>query len=161
MTEARQAPSLTSQAVWLMMAKTVSFAFAIALPLLLVRRLSQQELGLYKLAFFVVTTAINLLPLGFAMSAFYFLPRERARQPAVVANIIAFLAGMGGLAAVLFLVWPGFVVWLFGTPELAAVVALALREHNTEASQWYGRWLLMEHACPTPNRLAKKSFANC
>jgi O-antigen/teichoic acid export membrane protein len=92
-TDARPAPSLTSQAVWLMMAKTVSFAFAIALPLLLVRRLSQQELGLYKQAFFVVTTAMNLLPLGFAMSAFYFLPRERTRQPAVVANILAFLAG--------------------------------------------------------------------
>jgi O-antigen/teichoic acid export membrane protein len=117
--EARTAPSLTSQAVWLMMAKTVSFAFAIALPLLLVRRLSQQDLGLYKQVFFVVTTAMNLLPLGFAMSAFYFLPRERARQPAVVANILAFLATAGGLAAILFLIWPGFVVWLFGTPELA------------------------------------------
>ena len=59
-TEERPSPSLTSQAVWLMMAKTVSFAFAIALPLLLVRRLSQQDLGLYKQAFFVVTTAMNL-----------------------------------------------------------------------------------------------------
>ena len=117
--EARQAPSLTSQAVWLMLAKTISFAFAIALPLLLVRRLSQQDLGLYKQAFFVVTTAMNLLPLGFAMSAFYFLPRERARQPAVIANILAFLAGAGGLRrAILLLIWPGFIVWLFGTPEL-------------------------------------------
>jgi len=118
-TEARGAPSLTSQAIWLMMAKTVSFVFAIALPLLLVRRLSQQDLGLYKQVFFVVTTAMNLLPLGFAMSAFYFLPRERARQGAVVANILAFLIGGGSLAAILFMIWPGFVVWLFGTPELA------------------------------------------
>ena len=124
MTDARPAPSLTSQAVWLMMAKTISFAFAIALPLLLVRRLSQQELGLYKQAFFVVTTAMNLLPLGFAMSAFYFLPRERTRQPAVVANILAFLAGTSGLAALLLLVWPGFIVWLFGTPELAGLARL-------------------------------------
>ena len=123
-TEARQGPSLTSQAVWLMMAKTVSFAFAIALPLLLVRRLSQQDLGLYKQAFFVVSTAMNLLPLGFALSAFYFLPREPARQPAVIANILAFLAGMGGCAAVLLLIWPGFIVWLFGTPELAPLARL-------------------------------------
>ncbi len=122
--EAQPAPSLTSQAVWLMTAKTVSFAFAIALPLLLVRRLSQQELGLYKQVFFVVTTAMNLLPLGFAMSAFYFLPRERERQPAVIANILVFLATAGGLAAVLFLVWPGFVVWLFGTPELGGLSRL-------------------------------------
>ncbi len=119
--EARPAPSLTSQAIWLMAAKTVSFAFAIALPLLLVRRLSQQDLGLYKQVFFVVTTAMNLLPLGFALSAFYFLPREKDRQSAVVANILAFLGGTGALAAILFMVWPGFLVWLFGTPELAAL----------------------------------------
>jgi len=123
-TEEPPAPSLTSQAVWLMMAKTVSFAFAIALPLLLVRRLSQQDLGLYKQAFFVVATAMNLLPLGFAMSAFYFLPREPARQPAVIANILAFLAGTGGLGAVLLLIWPGFIVWLFGTPELDGLARL-------------------------------------
>ena len=132
--EARPAPSLTSQAVWLMMAKTVSFAFAIALPLLLVRRLSQQDLGLYKQAFFVVSTAMNLLPLGFAMSAFYFLPRERSRQPAVIANILAFLAGTGGLAAVLLLIWPGFLVWLFGTPELAGWPA------SSASSCCCGRW---------------------
>jgi O-antigen/teichoic acid export membrane protein len=117
--EAREGPSLTSQAFWLMAAKTISFAFAIALPLLLVRRLSQQDLGLYKQAFFVVTTAMNLLPLGFGMSAFYFLPREPARQPAVIANILSFLLAAGTAAAVLLLVWPGFIVWLLGTPELA------------------------------------------
>jgi O-antigen/teichoic acid export membrane protein len=122
-TEARPAPSLTSQAIWLMAAKTISFAFAVALPLLLVRRLSQQDLGLYKQVFFVVTTAMNLLPLSFGLSAFYFLPREKDRQPAVIANILAFLGGTGALAAVLLIVWPGFVVWLFGTPELAALAA--------------------------------------
>ena len=48
-----------------------------------------------------------------------------------------------------------------GTPELADPVALAHREHNTEARQWYGRWLLMEHGCLTPNRHAKKIYASC
>ncbi|MEO5819152.1 MAG: oligosaccharide flippase family protein [Vicinamibacteraceae bacterium] len=122
--QAEPSPSLTSQAVWLMAAKTISFAFAVALPLLLVRRLSQQDLGLYKQAFFVVITGMNLLPVGFAMSAFYFLPREPTRQPAVIANILAFMGTMGGLAAVLLLVWPGFLVWLFGTPELAGLARL-------------------------------------
>jgi hypothetical protein len=42
-----------------------------------VRRLSQQDLGLYKQAFFVVTTAMNLLPLGFAMSGLHRLHRPR------------------------------------------------------------------------------------
>ena len=122
--EAKGVPSLTSQAVWLMAAKTISFAFAVALPLLLVRRLSQQDLGLYKQAFFVVITGMNLLPVGFALSAFYFLPREPARQPAVIANILAFMGTMGGLAAALLLIWPGFLVWLFGTPELDGLARL-------------------------------------
>ena len=90
--------------------KTIASYLDLLVDLLLVRRLSQQNLGLYKQAFFVVTTAMNLLPLGFAMSAFYFLPRERSRQPAIVANILAFLAGMGGLAALLLMIWPGFIV---------------------------------------------------
>jgi O-antigen/teichoic acid export membrane protein len=102
-----------------MVAKTISFAFAVALPLLLVRRLSQQDLGLYKQVFFVVTTAMNLLPLGFGMSAFYFLPREPERQPAVIANIVAFLFGGGALTAIVLLLWPSLLAFLFGTPELA------------------------------------------
>jgi O-antigen/teichoic acid export membrane protein len=104
-----------------MVAKTMSFALGIALPLLLVRRLTQEDLGLYKQAFFVVTTAMNVLPLGFGMSAFYFLPRERTRQGAVIANILAFILTTGVAAAAVLLVWPGLIAWLFGSPELAAL----------------------------------------
>ncbi len=64
---------------WLTFAKTVGFAFSIALPLLLVRRMDRAQYGLYKQAFLVVTTAMTVLPFGVPMSAFYFLPRETAR----------------------------------------------------------------------------------
>ena len=50
--------SLTVRALWLLVAKILAFALSIALPLLLVRRLSQQEFGLYKQAFLVVGTAL-------------------------------------------------------------------------------------------------------
>jgi O-antigen/teichoic acid export membrane protein len=119
--DVRPSPSLTTQAVWLMVAKTMSFGLAIALPLLLVRRLTQEDLGLYKQAFFVVTTAMNVLPLGFGMSAFYFLPRERARQGAVIANILAFILTTGLAAALVLLVWPGLVARLFSSAELAGL----------------------------------------
>ena len=46
------------------------------LPLILVRQMSQTEFGLYKQAFLVAGTVVTIFPLGFAMSAFYFLPRE-------------------------------------------------------------------------------------
>jgi hypothetical protein len=101
-----------------MVAKTVSFVLAIALPLLLVRRLSQEDLGLYKQAFFVVTTAMNALPLGFGLSAFYFLPREKARQSAVIANIVAFYAASGLCLTTLLLIWPGVLARLFNSAEL-------------------------------------------
>ena len=64
---------------------------------------------------------MNLLPGGFALSASSFLPREPERQPAVIANILAFMAATSGLGAILLMAWPGFVVWLFGTPELAGL----------------------------------------
>src|SRR4029453_15073243 len=98
-----------------MVAKTMSFTLSIALPLLLVRRLTQEDLGLYKQAFFVVTTAMNVLPLGFGMSAFYFPPREGTRQGAVVANILVFILTTGLAAALVLFLWPGLIAWLFGT----------------------------------------------
>ena len=98
--------SLTARALWLLIAKILAFAFSIALPLLLVRRLSQEEFGLYKQAFLVVGSAITLLPLGFQMSAFYFLPRERERKGHVVFNIMLFNVVVSGLACLALFVKP-------------------------------------------------------
>lgn len=111
--------SLTTHAVWLLVAKTVGFALAVALPVLLVRRMTQEEFGLYKQVFFIVGTAMNVLPFGFGMSAFYFLPREGDRQGAIVINILAFYAGVGVLVSALLIAWPQSLVLLFNNPDLA------------------------------------------
>src|SRR5260370_31827964 len=87
---ASQTASMTSRASWLMFAKTVGFSFSVALPLLLVRRLDQVQFGLYKQVFLVVGTAVNLLPLAFSMSAFYYLPREPDKRPPTIFNIMSF-----------------------------------------------------------------------
>src|SRR5256885_10800000 len=92
-----KASSLTANAFWLMFAKTLGFVFSFALPLLLVRRLNQTEYGLYKQVFLVVTTSLAVFPLGFGMSAFYFLPREHERQGAVAFNIMLLNFAVGGL----------------------------------------------------------------
>jgi O-antigen/teichoic acid export membrane protein len=112
-----------------MVAKTISFVLAIALPLLLVRRLSQEDLGLYKQAFLVVTLAMSALPLGFGLSAFYFLPREPHRQRAVVANIVAFYVVSGLCLTAVLLVWPGLLARLFnseGLTDLARPLAVVV-----------------------------------
>ncbi len=91
---------MASLVVWLMFAKSLAFIVSLALPLLLVRRLSQAEFGSYKQAFLVIGTAIAILPLGFGTSTFYFLPREnspRAKNQ-LIFNVVLFNLIVGLLA---------------------------------------------------------------
>ena len=114
--------SMSSRALWLMFAKTLAFGLSFALPLILVRRLSQSDFGLYKQVFLVAGTALNVLPLGFGMSAFYFLPRERegARRGGVILNVLVFHAAVGALAFALLACWPSALASIFNSPELTA-----------------------------------------
>ncbi len=107
--------SLTVQALWLLIAKTLAFVFAFALPVLLTRTLSQNEYGLFKQVFLVITTATALLPLGFGLSAYYYLPRERdaKRRGQVVLNILLFNAMMGAGACLILVFWPGLIASIF------------------------------------------------
>lgn len=97
---------------------------SIILPLVVVRLLDQRQFGLYKQVFLIVTTASNLLPLGFGMTAFYFLPRERKKAPEIVLNIVVFnvVVGMGGLFVLSR--WPSLIARICGSPELASYSSL-------------------------------------
>lgn len=110
--------SLTARALWLLVAKILAFVLSVALPLLLVRRLSQQEFGLYKQSFLVVGSALALLPLGFQMSAFYFLPRDKDRQGPIILNILLFHLLMGGLGALVLVLFPQLLSTIFHSAEL-------------------------------------------
>jgi O-antigen/teichoic acid export membrane protein/GT2 family glycosyltransferase/2-polyprenyl-3-methyl-5-hydroxy-6-metoxy-1,4-benzoquinol methylase len=116
--------SLTSRVALYMFAKTIAFIFSFALPLLLVRRLSQQEFGLYKQVFLVVGTALNILPLGVGMSAYYFLPRERERQGQVVFNILLFYLMMAGSICLIFALRPQMLSVIFNSTELVGYAPL-------------------------------------
>lgn len=105
--------SLARSALWLLVAKSAGFALSVAVPLVLVRQLTIREFGVYKQLFLLVDTATTILPLGFALSAFYFFPREPARKAHVVGNIIrvyALVASLGGLLAVVFPALPAAVL---------------------------------------------------
>ena len=116
--------SLTTRASWILFAKVIAFALTFFLPLLLVRRLSQHEFGLYKQMFLVVGTAITMLPLGFGMSAYYFLPRERERQPHIVLNILFFYMVVASLACLSLFFRPGFLAMVFNSSELVEYAPL-------------------------------------
>jgi O-antigen/teichoic acid export membrane protein len=113
-----QGESLTCRVCWLTLAKTAGFAFSLALPLLLVRRMNPEQYGLYKQVFLVVTTAMIVLPLGFQMSAYYFLPLKPGRRRETVANIMLFNASVGLLAFIGLFCYPSLLVVIFRGPQL-------------------------------------------
>ena len=117
--------SLTARAAWVLAAKSLSFALAFALPLLLARRLAVEEFGLYKQIFLLVDTAVAVLPLGFYLSAFYYLPREPGRRKQIVFNILLFHLAVGGAACAVLFAWPGLAASLLNAPELARLAPLA------------------------------------
>ena len=110
--------TLARRVIWLASAKALAFVLGFALPLILVRTLTLAEFGLYKQVFLLVNTAIMLLPLGFAMSAFYFLPRCGGEPGRVVFNIVLFHTLVGGLAGVALLLRPELLETIFGSHDL-------------------------------------------
>src|SRR5262249_34542461 len=63
---------LTRRAALLMAANVIATVMSFALPLVLVRTMSQAEYGLYKQAFQITFSALCLLNLQVAVSVFYF-----------------------------------------------------------------------------------------
>lgn len=115
---ARRESSLTVRAAWILFAKVIAFGFTFLLPLFLVRKLSQQDFGLYKQVFLIVSTSVTMLPLGFGMSAYYFLPRDRERQPQIVLNILCFYCAVAAAAAILIFTRPDILEVVFNGSEL-------------------------------------------
>lgn len=112
------ARTLTSDTSWLIGAKTIAYGASFLLPLALVRLLSQTDFGVYKQLYLLVGTAFGVLPLGFAMSAFYFLPRMRSAGGGVVLNVVLVHVSVAALAAGLLVVYPDLVRLIFDDPTL-------------------------------------------
>jgi O-antigen/teichoic acid export membrane protein len=119
-TSIEKSGSLASHVSWLMFAKTLSFAFTMALPMVLVRRLNQAEFGLYKQLFLIIQTTVVILPIGFGMSAYYFLPRQPERRRETVVNVVLFNLMMGTLAGLALFFCPWLLGSLFSQPDLAS-----------------------------------------
>lgn len=116
--ETKNAESLTSQALLVLVGRTVAFGLTFALPILLVRQLSQAEFGLYKQVFLVVGTAMMVLSFGVSQSAYYFLPRERERRGEVILNILLFYVVTAGGAALALALRPDLLAAVFGAGEI-------------------------------------------
>lgn len=101
------------------MAKFIGFALNTMLPLLVVRYLTQESVGVYRQAFLVASNAVLVLPLGFSMSAYYFLNRDPEKRSAAVLNILLFNLSMGAVVLGVFTLFPGLLGAAFQSQELA------------------------------------------
>lgn len=120
-TENKKEDSLKKRSIWLLTAKMVGFFFSFALPLLTVRFLDQSEVGLYRISFQMIINLTAILPLGFSMSSFYFLTREKERRDASIFNILLFNFVVGGLTFLTFLIYPQFLGEIFQNQEVVAL----------------------------------------
>lgn len=116
--------SLTEQSTWLLFAKVVSFGLSTLLPLLTVRYLVQEQVGVYRQAFLVITNAAVVLPLGFSMSAYYYLNRASNKHASVVFNILLFNFLVGGGAFLTLFFAPELLGRLFRNDELTVLAPL-------------------------------------
>src|SRR5262249_32723819 len=115
---------LTRRAALLMGANVIATAMSFALPLLLVRAMSQAEYGLYKQAFQIIQSALNLLNLQVAVSVFYFYARVPGKRLQVSLNVMLFYGLVGALLFLIFLVWPGWVTLIFQGSDLVPHIPL-------------------------------------
>ena len=121
MEELAKTPSLKSQSAWLLFAKTVGFVFSFLLPLLVVRFLAQDKVGVYRQVFQVIATAVAILPLGVSMSAYYFLARERERRASAILNILIFNFAIGGAACLALVFYPQLLGNIFRSAEITVL----------------------------------------
>ncbi len=120
----REPGSITGQAIWMVIAKGIALVLALALPLILVRWLSTEQMGLYRQAFQILSTALALLGLQVAASVYYFTPREPERKGLVVLNVLVFYLTVGTIVALLFVISPHWVVPILNGDALVPNVPL-------------------------------------
>lgn len=118
MQKINQTTSLKAQSAWLLFAKTFGFGLSFLLPLLIVRYLTQEKVGVYRQVFQVIMNAVAILPLGFSMSAYYFLSRETERRKLVVFNILIFNFTIGAAACLTLFLFPQLLGNLFHSEEI-------------------------------------------
>lgn len=122
-TEEKQ-PGLTQRAALLMVANVIATVISFALPLVLVRTMSQADYGLYKQAFQIMASALALLNLQVAVSVFYFSAREPEKKLQVALNVMIFYGLVGALVFLTFLLWPSWVTLIFQGADLVPHIPL-------------------------------------
>src|SRR5205085_2398162 len=105
-------------------AKFIALALALVLPLLLVRKLSQRDFGLYKQSFQILSTMLSVLVLQMSASAYYFIPREPTKKGQIAFNVLLFYVAIGTVVVICFALFPHRITSLFQSNDLQPYVPL-------------------------------------
>jgi O-antigen/teichoic acid export membrane protein len=122
--QAIKTPSLKAQSAWLLFAKVVGFGFSFLLPLLIVRFLTQEQVGVYRQVFLIIVNANVILSLGFGMSAYYFLARETLRRRSAIFHTLIFNFTVGGFACLALYLYPQLIGNIFQSAEITRLAPL-------------------------------------
>jgi len=116
--------SVTQRVAWITAANVIAFILSFLTPLLLVRKLSQSDYGVYRQSLQILTTAVGMLNLQVATSAYYFIPRLPDKKVQVLNNILVFYALVGLSIALIFAIYPEWALSVFHSPDLVKHIPL-------------------------------------
>ena len=92
---------LRRSAMMLALASGVEFGLQLALPVILVRSLSETAFGQYRLLWLLANTALAIAPAFVPQSLFYFLPRGGANDRGVlIGNVLLYMGAVAGVTAI-------------------------------------------------------------
>ena len=119
--------STTRPTLLVMAGRTFGFLASFAIPLVLARKFTPAEFGVYKQVFLLYATFFGLAQVGMAESLYFFVPQDADRASRAVANAVAALVVVGAAAGIgLCLAARAIGRWM-GDPALPAYIpALAI-----------------------------------
>lgn len=123
--------SMSEQAVTLIIARGISFAITLVIPLMLVRLLSKAEFGAYRQGVLLFLTAYLLMPWGMSQSLYYFIPKDVKNRAGYLANTFLFLLAAGLITFVGFALSGPILDYCFHSDEL------------TESAPWLGLYTFL------------------
>ena len=140
------------RAGFLAAAGLLEYALQFCVPVILVRHLTTQEFGDYRLVWLVAETGLILFPLFLPQSLFYFLPRAApGTRPKLVGNTFASLFALGALAALLSL----------GLMPVSPGSIAALERYSPLVQIFVGTWILASILDALPTADEKAEWGAC
>jgi O-antigen/teichoic acid export membrane protein len=140
------------KAGFLAAAGLLEYALQLGVPVILVRHLTTQEFGDYRLVWLVAQTGLILFALFLPQSLFYFLPRAApGTRPKLVGNTFASCFALGGLSILLLL---GLM------PVLPSSIA-GLQRYSPLVQIFVGTWILASILDVLPTADGKAEWSAC